>query len=175
MPMPMSLNLFWTMVSMGVAILASLIALSLLIGQSVRWMHLVIGGFFLGIAIASMHYTGMYAMTDTMIIRYLPSYFFLSILIAIIAAEAALWLAIKSNQGILRTKIRLKIISAIMMGAAICGMHYTGMAAAIFFPKPNMTHPLSALDPNMLSISIAGVTFLILGVAFALSTYKEIT
>src|SRR3990167_9871011 len=175
MPMPMSLNLFWTMVSMGVAILASLIALSLLIGQSVRWAHLMVGGFFLGIAIAAMHYTGMYAMTDSMIVRFLPGLWFLSIVIAIVAAEAALWLAIKSNQGVLRTKIRLKMISALIMGAAICGMHYTGMYAAEFFHKPGAPTITSALNPDMLSIRIAGVTFFILGIAFALSTYREIS
>ncbi len=116
----------------------------------------------------------MYAMTDSMTIRYLPGLFALSILIAIVAAEAALWLAIKSNQGVLRVKIRLKILSALIMGAAICGMHYTGMAAALFFPKVGMVHTASSLDPSILSISIAGVTFIILGIAFALSTYKEI-
>ena len=48
------------------------------------------------------------------------------------ASEAALWLALKSIHGKLRKRIRLKAISAFVMGAAICGMHYTGMAAAVF-------------------------------------------
>jgi len=174
MNMPMSFNSFWTIVSMLVAILASFIALSLLMGKTLRRDHLIIGGFFLGIAIASMHYTGMYAMTDTMDIRYLPNIFVLSIIIAIVAAEAALWLAIRSNQGVLRVKIRLKIISAIVMGLAICGMHYTGMAAAIFYPKQDMTHTLSSFNHNMLSVTVAGVTFVILGIAFAISTHNEI-
>src|SRR3990167_10909434 len=43
MSMPMSFNPFWTMFSMGVAILASLIALSLLIGQTIRRVNLIIG------------------------------------------------------------------------------------------------------------------------------------
>lgn len=174
MTMPMTFNPFWTAISLGVAIVVSFIALSLLMHQTIRWPHLMVGGLFLGMGIAAMHYTGMYAMTDTMIIHYLPSLFFLSVLIAIVAAEAALWLAIKSNQGTLRVKIRLKVISALIMGAAICGMHYVGMAAAIFFPKSCAVPIVNSLDPNMLSISIAGVTFLILGVAFALSTYKEV-
>lgn len=175
MAMPMSYNAFWTIISMIVAIVASLIALSLLMGRNIQKAQLMIGGLFLGIAIAAMHYTGMYGMTDTMIIHYLPGMFAFSILIAIVAAEAALWLAIKSNQGTLKVKIRLKIISALVMGAAICGMHYAGMAAAIFLPKPGAMSMMTAtLPPNILSISIAGVTFLILGIAFALSTYKEI-
>lgn len=175
LPMPMSFDPFWTIISMVVAILASLIALSLLMGQTILRIHLIFGGIVLGIAIAAMHYTGMYAMTDTMIIRYMPGIYALSIVIAIVAAEAALVLAIKSNQGILRIKIRLKLISALIMAAAICGMHYTGMAAAIFSPKPNVNHLLSTINPDMLAISIAGVTFLILGIAFGLSTYKEIS
>lgn len=174
MAMPMTYDPLWTAVSMGVAMLASLIALSLLIGQSMRRSHLVAGGFFLGVAIAAMHYTGMYAMTDSMIIHYKPSLYALSLLVAIIAAEAALWLAIKSNQGVLRVKIRLKIMSALVMGAAICGMHYIGMAAAFFFPKVNAVETVSTLDPGMLGITIAGVAFLILGVAFAFSTFREV-
>ena len=67
------------------------------------------------------------------------------------------------------------MISALIMGAAICGMHYTGMYAAVFFHKPGAPTITSALNPDMLSIRIAGVTFFILGIAFALSTYREIS
>lgn len=70
MAMPMTFNLFWTIISMVVAVVASLIALSLLIPKNAPKEFLIAGGLILGIAIAAMHYTGMYAMTDTMIIRY---------------------------------------------------------------------------------------------------------
>jgi len=129
----------------------------------------------LGFAIASMHYTGMEAMLITLNIRYLPNLFFLSILIAITASEAALWLALKSNQVMLRVRNRIKFVSAIIMGVAICGMHYTGMAASIFTPLcvPSLVTGANTLDPTLLSMGIAGVTFIILSVAFFASSYKE--
>jgi NO-binding membrane sensor protein with MHYT domain len=169
-------DLFWTALSLLVAILASGFALFLLQSDKIRIEHYITGGIILGIAIASMHYTGMEGMLITLNIRYLPSLFFLSVLIAIVASEAALWLALKSNQVILRNRTRIKLASALIMGFAICGMHYTGMAASIFTPLCTPTCVLSnaqGLDPNLLSIGIAGVTFIILGVAFFASAYKE--
>jgi len=170
MPMPMNYSPVWTGISMLVAVCASFFALNLLKKQ-INWRHLAGGGIILGVAIASMHYTGMHAMNG-ITIHYRPGLFFLSIAIAIIASEAALWLALKSNEGILNTRIKLKIISAIIMGSAICGMHYTGMASAVF-TDPSSNMPAHTLDPGMLSITIAGVTFFVLGIAFTLSTYKE--
>jgi len=174
MPMQMGYDPVLTGVSMMVAIFASGFALFLLRERTVRITRLALGGIILGLAIASMHYVGMAAMSISMNIHYLPVIFFISIIIAIVASEVALWLALKSNQGTLKTRIRLKLISALIMGAAICGMHYTGMAAAIFTPKDNVMHVMSALDPKVLSTSVATVTFFILSIAFAASAYKEI-
>jgi NO-binding membrane sensor protein with MHYT domain len=168
-------DLFWTVLSLFVAILASGFALYLLQTSKIRIEHYIAGGIILGLAIASMHYTGMEAMFITLNIRYLPNLFFLSILIAILASEAALWLALKSNQVILKVRNRIKIVSAMIMGLAICGMHYTGMAASIFTPlcAPSLVAGTSALDPTLLSIGIATVTFIILGVAYFASSFKE--
>lgn len=166
-------DFFWTGLSLLVAIFASGFALFLLKVKTINFLHLAVGGIILGFAIASMHYTGMEAMKIQMHIRYLPGLFFLSIIIAILASEAALWLALKSNQVVSRLRVRLKIISAAIMGMAICGMHYTGMAAAIFTANPSATTTIGSLDPTILSLSIAGVTFIILGIAFFASTYKE--
>src|SRR5579872_620270 len=173
--LPLRYDLFWTGFSLIVAILASCFALYLLQSKKIRIEHYIAGGVILGLAIASMHYTGMEAMLITLNIRYLPMLFFLSIVIAIVASEAALWLAIKSNQMIMRLRNQIKMGSAIIMGVAICGMHYTGMAASIFSPlcAPSSSLHSTALDPTLLAIGIAGVTFIILGVAFFSSTYKE--
>ncbi len=168
-------NLYWTILSLVVAISASAFALYLLQLNVLRVEHYVAGGLVLGLAIASMHYTGMEAMLITLHIRYLPSLFFLSILIAIVASVAALWLALKSNQVVMRMRTRIKMISAVIMGIAICGMHYTGMAASVFTPlcTPSTISGVEALDPNYLGIGVAAVTFVILAIAFFSSTYKE--
>lgn len=167
-------DFFWTLLSLIVAIIASGFALFLLKQSIINVIHLAAGGIILGLAIASMHYTGMAGMLITLNIRYLPSLFLLSIFVAIVASEAAILLALKSSSVILRLRNRIKIASAIIMGVAICGMHYTGMAASIFTPLCNgVVNNAAALDPTILSMAIATVTFIILGVAFFASSYKE--
>lgn len=175
MPMPMSYDAGWTFFSMLIAVLASGFALLLLKTREIHIRRLALGGILLGLAIASMHYTGMEAMRVNMNIHYLPGIFCLSIIIAIIASEAALWLALKSNQGTFKARIKLKFISALIMGAAICGMHYTGMAAAIFTPLSTKELTHHSMEPQFLSSIVAIVSFIILSIAFIASSYKEIT
>lgn len=168
---------FWTAISLFVAIIASGFALYLLQVSIINLVHLISGGIILGLAIASMHYTGMEAMLISINFRYLPGLFLLSIIVAIVASEAAIWLALKSTKIVLRLRNRLKIISSLIMGLAICGMHYTGMSSSVFTPfcqvGPLTPTNSSTLDPVILSISIAALTFVILGIAFFASTYKE--
>ncbi len=122
-----------------------------------------------------MHYTGMTAMLISLNIAYLPSLFLLSILIAILASEAAIWFALKSNTVILKLRNQIKILSAITMGLAICGMHYTGMAASVFTPlcTPITINNYQGINQTFLAIIIAGVTMVILAIAFLASSYKE--
>ena len=171
--MTMAYDPFWTAVSLAVAIFASAFALMLLKPKIIHATQLIMGGVILGFAIASMHYVGMHAMQISMHIRYMPGLFTLSIVIAVIASEVALYLALKSNQVVASMRFRLKLISAIIMGAAICGMHYTGMAAAVFTPLSEHEAAVTALDPEVLSIGIAMVAFCILAIAVFASTFKE--
>ena len=61
------------------------------------------------------------------------------------------------------------------MGVAICGMHYTGMSSTIFTPKAILpTDFLIGIDPQLLGAFIAMGVFIILGIAFSVSTYKEL-
>ena len=82
----------------------------------------------------------------------------LSVVIAIGAATAALWLAFRTrNHG-------QKLAAAIVMGLAISGMHYTGMRAAIFTAHdPTIQAAVSAsLDQTNLALAVAGITFMTL-------------
>jgi NO-binding membrane sensor protein with MHYT domain len=168
-------DLFWTAFSLLVAIFASAFALYLLKIDVLKIEFYIAGGVVLGLAIASMHYSGMEAMLISLQIRYLPGLFFVSILIAVVASEAALWFALKSNQVAIKMRNRVKLISAIIMGIAICGMHYTGMAASVFTPlcATTVAEAGSSLDPSYLGIGVAAVTFVILAIAFLSSNYKE--
>lgn len=169
MPMPMGYNFYWTGSSMIAAVLAAAFALYLLRSEKRKFTSMLMGGVFLGLGIATMHYMGMEGMAGVHI-HYLPGLFLISILIAIFASEAALWLIMQSNQGSYKRQLILKFISALVMGAAICGMHYTGMAAAIFTPLPNMVMEES-IAPNLLAFYIAGITGIIITIALLVSTY----
>jgi NO-binding membrane sensor protein with MHYT domain len=84
---------------------------------------LLLAGLITGIGVASMHYTGMAAMRMAGSISYNPVLVLVSIVIAVVAATAALWAALRLS-GILST-----LGAALIMGVAVSGMHYTGMAA----------------------------------------------
>lgn len=174
MPMPMEYELTWTASSLLMAMLASAFGLFILQKKESTKSRLIVGGFVLGLAISTMHYMGMEGMKSHVGIHYLPTLFFLSILIGIAAAEAAFWLALQSNKGSETRQFYLKTGSALVMGLAICGMHYTGMFASIL--TPIQTHTMSEtpeIHPNHLAFFIAGVTALIISLALTVSSYYK--
>lgn len=169
MDMPMDYDPMWTFISMVVAVVASAIALFALKAKKLTWYQFIFAGIVLGIAIAAMHYTGMHAMTVSVKILYVPWIFWVSILIAIVVAEAALWLALRSNIVAAHLRLPFKLASALVMGAAICGMHYTGMAAAVFTHIEG-SHAITEIgNGGTLSVSIAVITFLVLCMAIVIS------
>ncbi len=131
-PMEVTYDVLITLVSMLVAILGSGIALFVVSRQVVTRPRLAVGGVLMGIAIVSMHYIGMAAMRMQATLRYQPWLVAASVLIAIASSLAALWLAFRLNRERRRGWLWLRLGSAVVMGMAIVGMHYTGMAAAIF-------------------------------------------
>jgi NO-binding membrane sensor protein with MHYT domain len=90
-------------------------------GDSYR--PLLAGGVITGLGVASMHYLGMAALRMPAAMTYSPVLLIASLLIAIVAATAALWFALRLR-GIWST-----FGAALIMGVAVSGMHYTGMAA----------------------------------------------
>jgi NO-binding membrane sensor protein with MHYT domain len=87
------------------------------------WPRLVAGGVIVGLGVAAMHYLGMAAMTMTDSMSYKPPLLVLSVVIAIVAGTAALW------AGTRVSRMRATVGAALIMGVAVSGMHYTGMAA----------------------------------------------
>jgi NO-binding membrane sensor protein with MHYT domain len=84
---------------------------------------LIPGGLVTGIGVAAMHYLGMAAMRMPGRITYDPGLMIVSVVIAIVAATAALWAA-TALRGLWTT-----LLASLIMGVAVSGMHYTGMAA----------------------------------------------
>jgi NO-binding membrane sensor protein with MHYT domain len=87
------------------------------------WWRLVTGGVIVGVGVAAMHYLGMAAMTMTDSMSYNVPLVVLSLVIAIVAGTAALWAGTRVR------RVRATVGAALIMGVAVSGMHYTGMAA----------------------------------------------
>ncbi|UZE31393.1 EAL domain-containing protein [Pseudomonas asplenii] len=120
-----------TALSLLIAILSSGFALWLVSQPSLPLMQLAFGALIMGAGISAMHYTGMAALRMQPGIDYDPTLFSASLLIAVSASAAALWIAFHLRHN--TPHIRLaRSGAAVIMGVAIVGMHYTGMAAANF-------------------------------------------
>jgi PAS domain S-box-containing protein len=124
----------------GVA--ASAFALFVASRETVSKTRLVSAGQILGLAIVTMHYTGMAAVrVPNAVLGYDNMLVGASVLIAVGAATVALGLFIWLRNDVTRRGRALRALSAVVMGLAISGMHYTGMAAAHFSPTSVPTQP----------------------------------
>jgi PAS domain S-box-containing protein len=171
MSMPVTYDVSITLLSMLIAIAASALTLFVVSRGVLGAPQLLVAGPIMGVGIASMHYTGMAAMRMSATIRYDPFLFALSVLIAIVASMAALWLAFKFSIANTGGKWRWKKgVSALVMGAAIVGMHYTGMAAANFVETGEGTTGVSSgINTLVLGFGIGITTLTILGLALVSS------
>ncbi|NYT65693.1 EAL domain-containing protein [Alcaligenaceae bacterium] len=131
LPIPVGYDPTITIISLLIAIASSAFALWMVGQKTLPWKRLIGGAMLLGAGIVSMHYTGMAAMKMTPAIRYIPSLLTLSIIVAILASGAALWMAFHLRRHSVRVRL-LRAAAAVVMGFSIIGMHYTGMAAAEF-------------------------------------------
>jgi len=125
-------------------------------------------GALIGIGIASMHYTGDLSMRLSPGIRYDPVLFVASVLIAIGAATAALWIAFHLAK---QRAVWTNFGAALVMGAAVVGMHFTAVAAAEFHPASICLASGLRLDEEWMAYTIGGFTFVILTATMLLSAY----
>jgi NO-binding membrane sensor protein with MHYT domain len=166
LPVPIAYDLPQMLLSVAVAIGASLLALIVVSRASLRLDALVAGGALMGVAIAGMHYIGMASMRVGAQRAYTPSIVALSIAIAIVASVAALWLAFSFRSDTTARGHLLKSLSAAVMGVAIAGMHYTAMAGVGFVPQTIVVHPHGyVLATNTLGAAVVVGTLIILGLA----------
>jgi len=170
LPIQVAFDLPITLLSMIIAIAASVIALIFLRQAQLGIRNLIISTILMGIGIVAMHYTGMFAMEMSPPIRYNPLLFVASVLIALVASFAALWISFQLRWKHSRTEILAKLGSAAVMGLAISGMHYTGMAAARFAPGSICLAVTSGgIDSTTLAIGVGSVSLLIMSFTLIVS------
>ena len=131
---------------------------------------LLVSGPLMGVGVAAMHYTGMAAMRVPGNLAFDPAVVALSVAIAVTAATAALWLTFRRN-GVWQ-----KLAAACVMGVAVAGMHYTGMAAATFTAEEGAPHAHVAalgMSQQNLALYVAGATFVILFLGVLASSTEQ--
>ncbi len=169
MPTPMSYDIGLTTLSLVVAMFVTGGGFYVISRHSGSLLRLVLSGIFMGLGIAAMHYTGMAAMREHVELSYDRIFVALSLIIAIGASTAALWLAFRT------TDLGQKLIAAVVMGLAISGMHYTAMGGTTFAahgPVPEV-HGYASLDQTNLALAVAGTTFVILASALIASLSEQ--
>ena len=150
-----------TLASWAVAVVASSIALWVASQPDFNLRRLVVASLMMGAGICAMHYVGMAALDMAPGIVWDWGTVALSAAIAVGASAAAMSIfALIRRQGERRFGIQLS--AALLMGVAICGMHYTGMAAASF-PVGSVCRSADALSGSGLTGLVVVASLLLLG------------
>ena len=168
LPIDLGYDFGITALSLLIAILSSGFALWLVSQPQLPAWQLGFGALVMGAGISAMHYTGMAAMRMTPGIDYDPSLFGASLLIAVGASAAALWIAFRLRQNTPYVRFA-RGGAAVVMGLAIVGMHYTGMAAARFADGSFCGAAIDGLSGKGLDNLVLVTTLAVLSIALLTS------
>ncbi|WP_428965496.1 MHYT domain-containing protein [Micromonospora fluostatini] len=125
-------------------------------------LRVLTGGLFTGAGVAAMHYTGMGAMRLNGSFTYDTLRVVASVVIAVVAATVALWLAMTVRRPLAIAG------SALVMGIAVNGMHFTGMSALSVHLHPGTGEVAGAGVSSLLTPIVLAVIFVVVGLVYAL-------
>ncbi|MEH1165039.1 MHYT domain-containing protein [Micromonospora sp. CPCC 205539] len=151
-----------TAASTVIAVVAVGIGLAIVGTGRLNPVRLIAGGVFTGAGVAAMHYTGMAAMRLNGSLGYDALRVALSVIIAVVAATVALWLAM-TVRGALAIAA-----SALVMGVAVNGMHFTGMSALSVHAHEGQREVSGAGVSTLLVPIVLAVIFGVVGLVYAL-------
>ena len=168
LPIRLSYDLMWTLLSLLAAVGVSAFALHLVTRPTVHAVHILAGGVLMGAGICSMHYMGMQALNMDPGIDYDMPMVAVSMLIAVGASIAALWLAFTLRSAYGRRAQVMKCGAAVIMGLAVISMHYTGMHAARF-GVGSICMARGGVNPDWLAVLVGLATLSLLTITLLLS------
>ena len=156
-----------TAVSLIVAILLTGLAFATVFSISAPRMRYALGGLLMGVGIVVMHYVGMAAILNGAPSSYNLVWVVVASLIALGASTAALVLAFG------RGSAPPKFLSAIVMGLAISGMHFSGMQGVAFGLEDQLAETVSQTSRFALAAAVIGITLVILIAAVVAATFDQ--
>jgi len=151
-----------TILSALVALAAAALAFRIAVLGTDSLPRLLLGGGLMGLGVSAMHYIGMAAMVMPATLSYDVGLATLSVVIAVVTATIALALFVRFAAR--PSSFPVRFFSALVMGGAICGMHYTGMASATMVPDAAVSSIPAGLDEDSLVATIVVInlfTFLL--------------
>ncbi|MGY4691645.1 EAL domain-containing protein [Salibacterium sp. K-3] len=163
-------------VSIVCAVTASWLAFLILKFFTPRTVTHLIGAVVIGAGIVSMHYIGMESMRMGDELVYNPLIVALSIFIAFIASFTALQLLSAVPAVPLRMKQEIGYLgSSVLMGTAIAGMHYTGMAGTSYYFDGAGADPAgsSFIGSGQLSLFIGTAILAILAITIMAAVFDR--
>jgi diguanylate cyclase (GGDEF)-like protein/PAS domain S-box-containing protein len=155
---PSGYNISLTILSLVAAILLTGIGMHASLISN--WRHGPwVGGAIVACGIAAMHCTGMAAFAVAGTVLWDPVLVALSILMGAILGAMAIPVGLRDSQQ------KSKILGALLLTLAICGHHFTAMAAMSIIPNAAIEVPASTLPTPWLALAVALVSFVIIGLA----------
>lgn len=133
-----------------------------------RARNLLLGGAVIGTGVVVMHYLGMSGMEARAEFEWNPELVAASVLIAIVAATVALWLAfnVRGNGQ--------RLVAAVVMGVAVCAMHYTGMAAMTMICTANALHGDYSVDGPYLAYFVFLLALILLSFSWLYNRIRTV-
>ena len=153
-------NLVVTILSLLIAVLVTGVGLGIALLHFGRWTA-VLGGAVVGSGIAAMHYTGMMALEVPGRITWVPNLVVVSVVLGVAFGAFSVFFAARRDDW-LNT-----LIAIFLLTFAIVGTHFTGMGAVLAMPDPARVNGATSVSPASLSLVIAGVAAIILGISLA--------
>jgi diguanylate cyclase (GGDEF)-like protein len=170
LPFPLSYQVGTTLASLAISIGTSGFALRIASGKDLTLVRLTSSALVMGTGVSAMHYSGMAAIRLEPMIAYEMPLLVLSIAVAMVASFIALYLAFNLRVG-KSWQVRLaRVAASIVMGAAISGMHYIGMAASKFGPDAYCVGGITP-DTTWLAILIGVLSLGLLVVALVTTIF----
>jgi len=169
--LPVTVHYHWPTVAASLlcAIFASAAALFVVSRRQMRLRQALAGSLVMGGGIAAMHFIGMAAMRLSASCRYAFSLVAVSVILAVFISLVALRLTFRLREET-QARGRQKMVSALIMGAAIPIMHYTGMAAARFTSSPALPDLTHTVDISSFAMEgIAVITTILLSLVMLAS------